>query len=60
MEFILYSDKALSIILPEKPRQIYSGWSSGDAIGFVTAMPATSLWRMSRLVCDSKIFSTPS
>lgn len=25
MEFILYSDKALSVILPEKPRQIYSG-----------------------------------
>ena len=48
MEFTLYSDKALSVLLPDKPRAIYSGWSSGDAIGFVTALPATGLWKMAR------------
>ena len=50
MEFTFYSEKALSVLLPDKPRAIYSGWSSGDAIGFVTALPTTSLWKMARLV----------
>ena len=50
MEFTLYSDKALSVLLPDKPRSIYSGWSSGDAIAFVTALPAAALWKLPRLV----------
>ena len=48
LELALYSEKSLGVILPEKPRQVYSGWSSGDTIAFVTAMPVSQLWRMSR------------
>ena len=49
LELTLYSDKGLGVILPEKPRQIYSGTSSGDIIGFVTAMPISQMWKMSRI-----------
>ena len=54
LELTLYSDKGLGVILPEKPRQIYSGTSSGDIIGFVTAMPISQMWKMSRIdyVCQ--------
>eukprot|EP00438_Fugacium_kawagutii_P024673 Skav230600 [mRNA] locus=scaffold168:96734:100132:- [translate_table: standard] len=41
LELSLFSDKPLSVVLPEKPRQVYSGFSSGDAIGFVTALPTS-------------------
>ena len=48
LELGLFSDKSLGVVLPEKPRQIYSGWSSGDAIAFVTALPPSQLWKLSR------------
>jgi hypothetical protein len=49
LELTLYSDKGLSVVLPEKPRQIYTGTSSGDIIGFITAMPVNNMWKVTRL-----------
>ena len=48
----LHSDKGLAVILPEKPRQIYGGFSSGDCIGFITALPVGNLWKTSRPGCQ--------
>ena len=52
MEMTLHSDKGLAVILPEKPRQIYGGFSSGDCIGFITALPVGNLWKTSRPGCQ--------
>ena len=48
LELNLYSEKSLGVVLPEKPRQCYSGYSSGDCIGFITAMPIGNMWRVPR------------
>lgn len=48
MELNLYSDKSLGVMLPEKPRQCYNGYSSGDCIGFITAMPISHMWKLPR------------
>ena len=48
MELQLFSEKALGAVLPEKARQCYSGYSSGDCIGFVTALPIAGLWTLPR------------
>jgi len=38
------------VVLPEKRRQCYNGYSSGDCIGFITAMPVDRIWRVSRRI----------
>ena len=46
----LYSEKPLSLTMPEVERKIYPGFSHGDVIGYISCLGPSKLWRVPRLV----------
>ena len=48
LQMTLYGEKAA---LPEKERTSYTGYSSGDCIGFITMLSPDKMRRLPRLTC---------
>ena len=44
----LYTEKPLSLTMPEVERKIYPGFSHGDVIGYISSLSGSKLWRLSR------------
>ena len=44
----VYSEKPLSLTMPEVERKIYPGYSHGDVIGYISCLGSSKLWRVSR------------
>ena len=44
----LYTEKSLSLTMPEVERKIYPGYSHGDVIGYISCLSPSKLWRATR------------
>lgn len=44
----VYTEKPLSLTMPEVERKIYPGYSHGDVIGYISCLGASKLWRAPR------------
>ena len=44
----VYTEKSLSLTMPEVERKIYPGYSHGDFIGYISCLGASKLWRAPR------------